>query len=260
MQENVPRSVAMVVEYDGTRYAGFQLQTNAPTIQGELEKAITRMSLAPARVRAAGRTDCGVHAQGQVVAFTTDSHLPCETLVRGINHFLPADIAVRAGYDVPSAFDPRRHARSRVYRYTLLNVANRSPLKERYAYRVKERLDGEAMRKALQGLEGEHDFAPLSGPVSPGESTVRNVYATRLWQEEDLMSFEVEANAFLPHQMRRIGGMLVAVGKGRLSLGEVGAMMDGRNNTVPSGKMNTLPPQGLCLMQVKYEGFPPNGY
>lgn len=260
MQNPTPRTVALVVEYDGTRYAGFQIQANAPTIQGELEQAVVQLALGPARVRAAGRTDCGVHAQGQVVAFSTGSLLPCETLIRGMNHFLSADIAVRAAYNVPPTFDPRRHARSRVYRYTLLNRTSRSPLQERYAYRVKERLDGEVMGTALQWLEGKHDFAPLSGPVSPGKSTIRNVYATRLWREGDLMSFEVEANAFLPHQMRRIGGLLVAVGTGCLSLEEVRAMMDGHSDPWPPGKVATLPPQGLCLMQVKYEDFPPNGY
>jgi len=260
MERTTPRTVALVVEYDGTRYAGFQLQANAPTIQGELEQAIAQLTLTPARVQAAGRTDCGVHAQGQVVVFSTSSLLPCETLVRGLDHFLPADIAVRAAYDVPATFDPRRNACSRVYWYTLLNRASRSPLRERYAHRVAERLDDQAMRIALQWLEGQHDFASLSGPVSLGKSTIRHVYATRLWREADLVRFEVEANAFLPHQMRRIGGLLVAVGTGRLPLEGARTVMDGHRDSWPQEKVATLPPQGLCLMQVNYEDFPPNGY
>jgi len=121
-------------------------------------------------------------------------------------------------------------------------------------------LDDEVMRVALQWMDGEHDFAPLSGPVSPGESTIRRVYDTRLWREDDLVRFEVEANAFLPHQMRRIAGLLVAVGTGRLSLEEVRATMDGHSDPWEMGKVATLPPHGLCLMQVKYEDFPPNGH
>ena len=260
MQPATPRTVTLVVEYDGTRYAGFQLQTNALTIQGELEQAIAQLTLAPARVHGAGRTDSGVHAQGQVVAFATSSLLPCETLARGLNHFLPQDIAVRAAYNVVPTFDPRRHACSRVYQYTLLSHSSRSPLRERYAYRVTDPLDDEAMRIALQSLEGEHDFAPLGGPVAPGKSTMRNVLATRLWREDDLVLFQVEANAFLPHQMRRIGGLLVAVGTGRLSLEGVRAMMDGHYDPWSLGKVSTLPPQGLCLMKVNYEDFPPHGY
>ena len=255
-----PRTVALIVEYDGTRYAGFQLQANAPTVQGELERAIARLTLASARVHGAGRTDRGVHAQSQVATFSTGSHLPCWTLVRGVNHFLSADIAVREAYDVPPTFDPRRHARSRVYEYTFLNRIHPSPLRERYAYRVAEPLDDEAMRVALRSLEGEHDFACLSGPVPYGNSTVRNVCATRLWRKEEIVQFDVEANAFLPHQMRRIAGLLVAVGTGRLSPEGVRAIMKGHSDLWVPEKVPTLPPQGLCLMQVNYEDFPPYGY
>ena len=255
-----PRTVALVVEYDGTRYAGFQLQANAPTVQRELERAIARLTLASARIRGAGRTDRGVHAQGQVATFSTGSPLPCWTLVRGLNHFLSADIAVQEAYDVPATFDPRRHARSRVYRYTLLNRPHPSPLRERYAYRMADPLDDEAMQVALRSLEGEHDFACLGGSVASVRSTIRNVYATRLWREDEMVQFEVEANAFLPHQMRRIAGLLVAVGTGRLSPEGVHAIMEGHSDLWVPEKVSTLPPQGLCLMQVNYEDFPPHDY
>lgn len=258
MDATISRNVALLVEYEGTRYGGFQLQSNARTIQGELEKAIERLTLEPARVHGAGRTDQGVHALGQVAAFSTGSELPCEKLIGGLNHFLPEDIAVHAAYDVPAGFDPRRDALSRVYRYTFLQQGIRSPLSERYAYRVSEPTDDEAMRVALRSLEGEHDFACLSGPVTSGKSTVRQVYTTKLWREEDsLTRFEVEANAFLPHQMRRIAGLLLAVGVGRLSPEGSRAMLDGHVAPGLETVVKTLPPQGLCLMRVKYEGFPP---
>lgn len=258
MDATISRNVALLVEYEGTRYGGFQLQSNARTIQGELEKAIERLTLEPARVHGAGRTDQGVHALGQVAAFSTGSELPCEKLIGGLNHFLPEDIAVHAAYDVPAGFDPRRDALSRVYRYTFLQQGIRSPLSERYAYRVSEPTDDEAMRVALRSLEGEHDFACLSGPVTSGKSTVRQVYTTKLWREEDsLTRFEVEANAFLPHQMRRIAGLLLAVGVGRLSPEGSRAMLDGHVAPGLETVVKTLPPQGLCLMRVKYEEFPP---
>ena len=254
------RKVALVVEYDGTRYAGFPFQANALTIQGELERAITLLTLDSTRVHGAGRTDQGVHAQGQVAAFSTGSALPCVAFVRGINHFLPADIAVQAAYDVPPTFDPRRHALSRVYQYTFLNRAVPSPLKEQRAYRVAAPLDDEAMSVTLRLLNGRHDFATLGGTVPPGKSTVRSIYATKLWREDELVRFEVEANAFLPHQMRRMAGLLVAVGTGRLSPEGVWGVLNGHSDHRAMEKVTTAPPQGLCLMQVKYEDFPPYGY
>ncbi|MBI4199570.1 MAG: tRNA pseudouridine(38-40) synthase TruA [Chloroflexi bacterium] len=252
------RRVALVVEYDGTRYQGFQLQANASTVQGELERAVASLTLAPCRIQAAGRTDTGAHAAGQVAAFSTSSRLPCKAMAQGLNHFLPLDVAVQAAYDVPAHFDPRRHALSRVYRYTFLNRAERSPLRERFAHRVAEPLDDEAMGLALRLLEGVHDFASFGGPVASGKSTLRHVLATRLWRERELVQFEVEANAFLPHQMRRIAGMLVMVGTGRLSLEGVCALRD-RRPPVLSRMAPALPARGLSLMQVKYEDFPPHG-
>jgi tRNA pseudouridine38-40 synthase len=253
MNATISRNVALVLEYDGTRYGGFQLQSNATTIQEKLEQAIELLTQKAVRVHGAGRTDQGVHALGQVASFSTESELSCERLIGGLNHFLPEDIAVHAAYDVSAAFDPRRDALSRIYRYTFLQQRTRSPLGERYAYRISEPTDDEAMRVALRSLEGEHDFACLSGQVAPGKSTVRQLYATKLWSEESLMRFEVEANAFLPHQMRRIAGLLLAVGTGRLSPEGSRAMLDGHIAPGLETAVKTLPPQGLCLMRVNYE-------
>lgn len=260
MDAPTQRTVALLVEYDGTRYAGFQLQARGPTVQGELESAIARLTLTPTRVRGAGRTDSGVHAKGQVVAFSTASTLPCTAMVSGLNHFLPVDIAVQAAHDVRSGFDPRRHAKSRTYRYTILKRATRSPFWERYAYRVTEPLDEESMRRTLKLFEGVHDFAAFSGPVASGRSTVRQVYATRLWCQNNLIRFEMEATAFLPHQVRRIVGVLVAAGTGRISPKEVSDALEGGGDRARLSVAPTVPPQGLCLMQVKYEDFPPNGH
>ena len=259
MSNGAFRKVALILEYDGTRYAGFQLQSNAPTIQGELERAIGKLAMTPARVYGAGRTDSGVHAKGQVAAFDTDSPLDCPALIRGLNHFLPEDVAVKGAYDVQATFDPRRHASSRLYTYTILNRDTPSPLWERYACRVAGYLDMEAMGTAMRCLEGEHDFALLGGPVAHGQSTVRNIINARLWQEGELVHYEIEGNAFLPHQMRRIAGLLVAIGKGRLSIDTVPGTLEGRVNPWRTGKVTSMPPHGLCLTQVKYKDFPPDG-
>ena len=260
MQSSHPRKAALIVEYDGTSYHGFQYQPGVPTVQSEIESAIHRLTMEKARIKAAGRTDVGVHAKGQAVAFLTRSNLSPDSLLSGLNHFLPSDIAVKKAYYVDASFDPRRHAVSRVYRYSILNSGSPSPLRERYSARVAESLDEDAMRLALDWMIGEHDFAPLSGPVPPGKSTVRRILAGGVDRDEDTGRFQVEANAFLPHQMRRIAGLLVAVGNGRASPEAVPATLQGSTNPWSSGLARTMPPQGLCLLQVNYKDFLPNGY
>ncbi|MBI4310430.1 MAG: tRNA pseudouridine(38-40) synthase TruA [Chloroflexi bacterium] len=254
------RKIALVVEYDGTAYAGFQLQRNAPSIQGELEKAVTLLTQQQSRVQGAGRTDAGVHAKGQVVAFGTHSGIPCESVVTGLNHFLPKDIAVQQAYDMPVRFDPRRHARSRRYRYMLLCRGMPGPLDERYAFRVSEPLDERAMSAALGMVRGTHDFAALASSPGPGKATIREVYDASLSREGEHIHIEVEANAFLPHQMRRMAGMIVSVGAGRLTLEGVGALLEGNTESEFMKFAPTLPPQGLCLIKVTYKDFPPDEY
>lgn len=258
MRENSRRKIALVVEYDGAGYAGFQLQRNAPSIQGELERAVACLTQERSRVQGAGRTDAGVHARGQVAAFLTTTALPCQTIVKGMNSYLPRGIKVQKAYDVPLGFDPRRHARSRVYRYTILCRDAPSPLEERYAHRIAGALDVKAMKMALALLKGTHDFVALGGSPGPGKSTVREVFSTRLWQEGELLHVEIEANAFLPYQMRRTAGMVASVGAGRLPLEGVRAILEGHAGPEHTKLMPTLPPEGLCLMEVCYEGFPPH--
>ncbi|MBI4202859.1 MAG: tRNA pseudouridine(38-40) synthase TruA [Chloroflexi bacterium] len=252
------RKIALILEYDGTGYAGFQLQRSASTIQGELEKAIASLTGKATRIQAAGRTDAGVHARGQVAAFLTAAGLSCQRIVMGLNHYLPPDIAVQQAHQVSLSFDPRRQARSRTYRYTILMRRTPSPLQERLAYRVAEPLDAGAMQAALGLLQGSHDFGALAGSPGPGRSTIREVYATRLWQQEDRLNIEIEANAFLPHQMRRMAGMLVSVGAGRLSLEGVAALLERRAGAEHVKLAPTLPPHGLCLIEVRYKDFPPH--
>ena len=252
------RRIALILEYDGTNYAGFQLQDNKPTIQGEVEKALTGLTLNQTRIHGAGRTDAGVHAKAQVAAFATDVGLPCDTFVRGINHFLPTDIAVQSAYEVSPDFDPRRDAKSRTYRYTILCRSTPSPLEERHAFRVEKPLDVDAMNCALKSIEGIHDFSRLTVSPEPGTTTVREVFDTQIWEDHGTITFEIKANAFLRHQMRRIAGMLVQTGSQQMSMGSVRAILDDHSKTNRQSAIPTLPPQGLCLINVAYEDFPPN--
>ena len=247
--------LALIVEYDGAGYHGFQLQPNAPTVQGALEEAIHKLTGERVRVKAAGRTDAGVHAVGQVVTFDTSSTLPPNTVVDALNHHLPADVAVREAHPVGPDFDPRRRALVRTYRYTVLNDRVRSPLLRRRTCLLGHHLDVDRMRDAAALLVGEHDFARFSGPLADGQaSTVRRVYDAEVRRECRLITFDVSANAFLPHQVRRMAGALVEVGRGKLPLEGFAKLLDGKRGC---GGAPSLPPHGLCLMRVEYADFPP---
>ena len=247
--------IALIVEYEGTGYSGLQYQPNAPSIQEELEKAIERLTGESVRVSAAGRTDAGVHARGQVVSFLTGSRHTPETFLRALNHYLPEQIAVRAAYGVCEGFDPRRDALSRVYAYTLYVSPTRAPLLRRTALRVGGPLDLDRMRRGVRLFEGAHDFAQFSGPLpEPGASTVRRIIGTSVRGCGNIVTIEIEGNAFLPHMVRRMAGALVALGSGKMSMDDIRAMID-RRPRAPAG--HALPAHGLSLEQVKYAGFPP---
>ena len=240
----------LIVEYDGTRYHGFQLQANASTIQGEMEEAINKLIGEKLRVMAASRTDAGVHARGQVVGFRTGSSLPPRSFISGLNHYLPRDIAVREAYRMEDSFDVRRDALSREYSYYILNSSIRSPFSNGFAYRVSGDLDIEAMNLASQALVGEHDFASFVGCIDEGiKSTRRNVYQAKMEQDDDLDIFSIVANSFLPHQVRNTMGALIQVGLGKVSVDRFHGIMEARQ---PGLAAPTAPACGLFLMRVNY--------
>lgn len=246
------------VEYDGTDFQGFQVQVRARTVQGELEKAIERITQKQVRVIAAGRTDAGVHAIGQVIAFDTSWRHTDQILHRALNAVLPADIAIRHLTTTYSAFHPRFDAEWRQYRYTILCQPIRSPLWARTAYHVADSLDVEAMAEASQLLVGTHDFAAFGRPTQ-GESTLRHVLQAG-WSVErpknvngQLLVFGIQANAFLYRMVRNIVGTLVRVGQGELPPKGVATLLESKDRAA-SGP--PVPPCGLCLAKVQY---PENG-
>ena len=195
--------LALVVEYEGTAYHGFQYQVNACSIQEEIEEAIQRVTGERLRVRGAGRTDAGVHAMGQVVAFDTGSSHPPSIMVSALNAHLPDDIGVRAAYRVRNDFDPRRDAISRTYRYTILNGPSPSPLLRRTAHHVRGRLDVGRMDEASQQFVGTHDFARFATTLDEAErSTYRRIYETAVTRKRDIVAFEVKGSSFLPLRAR----------------------------------------------------------
>ena len=243
--------VVLIVEYDGTCYHGFQLQAGLPTIQRELETAIRELTGERTRLITASRTDAGVHAKGQVVSFRTGSAHSLETFVKGLNYYLPKDIAVKAAYGVADSFNVRRQAVSREYNYYILNSLTRSPLREHFYHLVPGRLDIEAMDQAAGMLIGEHDFASfVNNNEAAAKSTVRRVYRAEMRRDGDLVIFNMVANSFLMHQVRNTVGTLIRVGRGKMSVDEFCSILEARK---PGLAWPTAHARGLCLTQVNYK-------
>ena len=242
--------IVLIVEYNGTHYHGFQLQASLPTIQGEMENALRKLTGERTRVLAASRTDTGVHAERQVVSFRTKSSLPTQTFIDGLNYYLPRDIAVKAAHRADDSFNVRRNALSREYNYYMLNSPTRSPLSNGFSYLVARHLDIEAMNQACQALIGKHDFASFASCIGDGiKNTVRSVYKAEVKKEGELVIFNMVANSFLPHQVRNTVGSLIRVGLGKMSIYEFHSIIKVRR---PGMAGPTAPACGLCLMRVNY--------
>jgi len=242
--------IALIIEYDGKHYHGFQLQASLPTIQGEVEKALSELTGERTRLVAASRTDAGVHARGQVVSFRTGSSHSPETFVKGLNYYLPKDIAVKEAYRVSDAFNVRRSAISREYDYYILNSLTRSPIRESFSHLVGGHLDINAMNQACQALIGEHDFASfISGNGVEVKNTVRRVYRVETREEGELVVFNMVANSFLTHQVRNTAGTLIRIGLGKMTVDEFYRIIEAEK---PGLAGPTAPACGLCLTRINY--------
>ncbi|HET9595356.1 MAG TPA: tRNA pseudouridine(38-40) synthase TruA [Anaeromyxobacteraceae bacterium] len=244
--------VKLILEYDGSRYVGWQVQPNGPSIQAEVERALATLHKAPRRVTAAGRTDAGVHALGQVASFPEPSPLPLTAYVQGMNALLPEDVAVRAATLEAEGFDARRSARGKRYRYRIENAPTRAPLTRLRAWQVHRPLDRDAMRRAAAALVGRHDFSAFRAADCTAAHAMREVRRLDLEATgEPIERFDlvIEATAFLKHMVRNIAGTLVEVGLGRRDPDWVSDVLAGRDRAL-AGK--TAPPQGLFLEEVFY--------
>lgn len=242
--------IILVMEYDGRRYHGFQWQDGQPSIQGEVEKALTKLTGERRRVVSASRTDAGVHAKGQVVSFRTGSALSTDNFVSGLNHYLPQDIAVKAAYRIDDKFNVQREAISREYSYYILNRPTRSPMRNGFSYQLSGELDTDAMNQACAALVGEHDFASFAarnGTVD--KSTVKRVFRAVVGREGEMVVFNISANSFLMHQVRNTIGALIKVGQGKMTPDEFKDILEARE---PALAGPTAPACGLCLDRVNY--------
>jgi tRNA pseudouridine38-40 synthase len=233
------------VEYDGTDFAGFQMQPDARTVQGELESALATLTGGGQRIRVdgAGRTDAGVHARGQVIAFTYAGRLGRDDLEKALNGLLPTDVSVGRLRRVAADYRPRYRARHREYRYRIWNGA-RSPLRERYACGVREKLDIELMREAGQVLVGEHDFTPFGGK---DRQPVRTVHRVEVRTAGEMITIVVIGDAFLRGMVRRMAAALIRVGTGQTSVADVTAALASRE---PAFGGEAAPARGLTLWSV----------
>jgi len=243
------RKVMAVVEYDGTDYHGFQIQPQQRTIQGEIERALARITQEDIRIVGAGRTDAGVHAKGQVISFSTSWDRPLGELRRALNAVLPRDIAIHEIRKVPEGFNARYSAVSREYRYSIWNAPTRSPLMERFVYHYPQPLDLTRMNEACSYLVGTHDFASFGSPPKEGGSTVRTLYRAECDREGDLVYVVFVANAFLCRMVRSLVSALLQVGTGRLAPDDLRGILLAKDRDLVKV---TVPPQGLCLVKVNY--------
>ncbi len=242
----------MTIQYDGTGFAGFQVQVGRRTVQETLEVAINRVTGVATRVVGAGRTDAGVHATGQVVSFRTTSPMRTAALQRALNAVLPEDVVIVVAVDAPPGFNARFSALSREYRYTIWNSTERPVVGRQYVYHWRAPLDVTAMDQAARLLVGRHDFAAFAGSTASAERTVnttRTLFRLHCWRDGQRVIVQAVADAFLPHMVRNLVGTLVPVGMHRMTADDVRAILASRDRRRAGV---TVPARGLCLTRVEY--------
>ena len=244
------KRIRLVIEYDGTAYGGWQFQTNAPTVQEELEKALLELTGEKIRVTGASRTDAGVHARAQVAHFDTDSAIPAARFSYALNTLLPKDIRVQESCDAPEDFHARFWTKGKEYSYTIWNNTHASALMADRAWCIYPQLDVEKMRAAAQALVGEHDFRAFCATGGQTKTTVRTVHEIRIEEKEPhLIVIRISGNAFLYNMVRIIAGTLADIGTGRLSGDVIDWMLETGDRTIGGP---TAPAQGLTLERIDY--------
>jgi tRNA pseudouridine38-40 synthase len=241
------RNIKITISYDGTNYSGTQKQKNALTIQEVLEKSLEKITNEKIKTIFAGRTDAGVHAKAQVVNFKTNSSIPVEKFPPALNSVLPKDIVVIGSEEVALEFHSRYDAKSKVYKYLILNTSFCLPFYRRYAYWVPEKLDLEKMEKAAIYFLGKKDFTYFCKKGSSVKNKICEIYNLKIKKNKDLIEIEIKANRFLYGMVRMIVGTLIEVGKNKIKPEEVKEILKGEKKV-----QNIAPPQGLYLIKVNY--------
>lgn len=251
------RTIKLILQYDGTNYAGWQIQDNAETVQELVEEALATVLQEEIRVAGASRTDSGVHALGQVAAFRTSNPLSCHRLLRSLNGILPADIRVLDVSETGEDFVPR-YAKEKTYRYAMAFRGVLSPFQTRYAWHVRESVDLDVMQEAMVFLIGEHDFTSFTASGGGEKTHIRRITDIEFGPggiigacrgDQNIYHFDITANGFLYKMVRNIVGTLVEVGRGRIDADVVPEILQARDRKRAGP---TAPACGLCLVSVRY--------
>lgn len=239
-----------IVSYDGTSFHGFQRQTAGQrTVQAALEEGLRRIGWKQASILAAGRTDAGAHARGQVIAYDLDWRHSADDLSRALNANLPPDVAVWATRRAPEGFHPRRSAKRRRYSYTLILATHRKPLRERYAWRVWPEPEWASMQRTAAAFQGRHDFRAFGSPPRAGSDSQRSIFLCEWKRSGDMRRLDLVGDAFMKYMVRRMVAAMVSVGWGRTEAAEIRSLLD-RPDERWQGEI--APARGLCLEEVIY--------
>jgi tRNA pseudouridine38-40 synthase len=244
------RTIKLLIEYDGTNYQGWQIQPKGLTIQGMLEDKLRLLTGERVQLFGSGRTDAGVHASGQVAHFKTQSRMDLYSMQRALNSLLPRDMVIRKIEEVEEGFHARKHSKSKIYEYRILNRSLRSVFHRGYIWHIPQKLNMAQMKKATQNLIGEHDFSAFRTVGSSTRTNVRRVIRAE-WKggRDGLIRFEIEANGFLKQMVRSIVGTLIEVGKGKINPEEFQKILESKDRKKAGP---TAPAHGLFLKEVKY--------
>ena len=243
------RSIKLIVQYNGSRYSGWQIQPGKRTIQQELVEAVSSLVGVRTHVHGASRTDSGVSAMGQVCLFETNSPIPTENFPDAINDRLPRNIVVTSAEEAPPGFDLIGSVTRKLYRYTIHTGRFRPVLRLDQCWHLHRKLDVAAMNQAAQLLVGMKDFKSFASAKDRREQTVRTIFRCEVTSEDKWIYVDVEGDGFLYNMVRNVVGTLVDVGVGRRQPEKINEILEAKNRTA-AGQL--APPQGLCLMWIKY--------
>ena len=243
-------TVKLVLEYDGTCYAGWQRQPDQPTIQEAVERAIRQVSQATVSVIGAGRTDSGVHALGQVASFRTDCEWPASNWMRALNAVLPKDIAVCFSAIMDDHFHAQHDARGKLYTYRILHRSARPTVDRAFVWHIYRPLNQAAMQQAAATLIGSQDFSSFEGSLTDNTNPICHLQRLEIIRRDDQIFIEAYADRFLKHMVRAMVGTVVEAGLGKRTPESLAEVLKARDRSAAG---QTAPPHGLCLMHVDYE-------
>ena len=243
------RRIFLEIAYDGTNYSGWQIQNNAVSIQGTIDKALSEWLGEDIHTIGASRTDAGVHALGNVAVFDTESRIPGDKFAYGLNSRLPEDICIQQSFEVPMEFHPRYTETVKTYEYKILNRRFPDPTRRNDSFFYYGKLDVDAMNMAASEFVGPHDFKSFCSANQEKKSTVRTIYSAMVDKEDDMITFTITGNGFLYNMVRIIAGTLIEVGKGTIKPEDIKEILEKKDRSAAGP---TAPAHGLTLVEIEY--------